>query len=316
MVGINFRKKGLNQKLFSKKEFRASVAGKSSAFKTLMKNEKFAHVVNKASKRRVLYQAIKERAAQAGLRGFTKKDMKKVLGDVEHSFSHKKIHELGEELIGGAANSRIIREEKHITENHEEKFSSAENRTVHIKEHANIENHHPQREKRLSHRKEIIMHKTIKEIIGKDNTQRLSKVPLETKEKQQAVENKKNSILNERAPVRNGALASQEISKRPTFDQSDKALRKVQEENIIINLADFRKDEDNEKEDEDVLKQAEKDSQQETFRKADNFGYIPKYLKNFYRDKNSDKIKARLAGIQENAKDEEEQDQEGWRLAA
>ena len=144
MAGINFAKKGLNQKIFSKKQLRATVGKKSSAFKAVMGNKEISHVLDKVAERKVFYNAMKERAMKAGSRGFTKKDMKKVLGDVEHSgqFSHKEMHKLGEALIGGAANSRIIREHAADSGGHSN---------------ANVE-----------HRSRLNKHRTFDEILGKD----------------------------------------------------------------------------------------------------------------------------------------------------
>ncbi len=127
MAGINFAKKGLNQKIFSKKQLRATVGRKSSAFTAIMGNKEIAHVMDKAAERRVFYDALQKRGKSAGTKGITKNVLKRVLGDIEHSgqFSHKEMHKLGEELIGGAANSRIIREhapkhaESHVQADHQ-----------------------------------------------------------------------------------------------------------------------------------------------------------------------------------------------------
>ncbi len=112
MGKINFAGKGLNQTIFSKKTVRTNSGKKSGAFKAIMENKEIAHVMDKRSERNVFYDALKKRGQAAGKKGITKNILKKVLGDIEHSgqFSHKEMHELGEELIGGAASSRIVRD--------------------------------------------------------------------------------------------------------------------------------------------------------------------------------------------------------------
>ncbi len=99
---------------------------------------------------------MKKRAQAAGARGFTKRDMKKVLGDIEHSgqFSHKEMHKLGEELIGGVANSRIIRE--HAPAQSESHFQAE---------------HQPARV--------VDSHKTYAEILQKDVTNRAGNLAAE-----------------------------------------------------------------------------------------------------------------------------------------
>ncbi len=112
MAGVNFKGKGLNQTLFSKKAVRATAGKRSSAFKAIMENKAVASVMDKRGEKSAFYDALKKRGQAAGKKGITKNVLKKVLGDIEHSgeFSHKEMHVLGEELIGGAAASRIVRD--------------------------------------------------------------------------------------------------------------------------------------------------------------------------------------------------------------
>ena len=119
MTGINFAGKGLNQKIFSKKAVRATVGKRSSAFRAIMGNKEISHVIDTTAEKRVFYEALKKRGQASGKKGITKNVLKKVLGDIEHSgeFSHKEMHKLGEELIGGVASGRIVRE--HSAEHNE-----------------------------------------------------------------------------------------------------------------------------------------------------------------------------------------------------
>lgn len=111
MAPINFTRKGLNQQIFSSKAVRATKGAKSTAFRGIMENKTIKHVMDKAGERRVFYDALKKRGSESS-RGITRNVLKKVLGDVEHSgqFSHSEMHHLGQELIGGSAGSRIIRD--------------------------------------------------------------------------------------------------------------------------------------------------------------------------------------------------------------
>jgi hypothetical protein len=285
MAEINFKGKGLNQKIFSKKDLRATVGLKSSAFNAIMSNKAVAHVLDKASEQRVVYQAMKERAKGAGSRGFTKKDMKKVLGDIEHSgqFSHSEMHKLGEELIGGEAGARIIRENQHAQEGYREHKSSFKS------------------EQRASKKPQqrVNMQKTIKSILEKDITKRTTATPVENKKQPENIQKEGIAPPNRQVVVgRNVSESAQKI----VFSQSDKALNKVQEEKIIIDTVEFKDDEGN-------LIEA-KPKGQEPSNNPENFGYIPKYLTNFYGDKNSEKIKSRLSKIQARAKDDESSEAE------
>ncbi len=299
MAEINFKGKGLNQKIFSKKDLRATVGLKSSAFNAMMSNKAVAHVLDKASERRVVYQAMKERAKGAGSRGFTKKDMKKVLGDIEHSgqFSHSEMHKLGEELIGGAAGARIIRENPPAQEAHRPSFEYK----------ANFKGEQLAAKKS---QQRVNMQKTVKSILEKDITKRTSANPVENKKQPENIQKEGIAPPNKQIVVgRNVPEPAQKI----VFAQSDKALNKVQEEKIIIDTVEF-------KDDEGKLVAAKPEGQ-ESSNNSENFGYIPKYLTNFYRDKNSEKIKSRLSKIQARAKEaesteEEESEAEKAKLAA
>jgi len=288
MAEINFKGKGLNQKIFSKKDLRATVAGKSRAFKAVMSNKAVAQVLDKVAERKVLYSAMKERAKTAGSRGFTKKDMKKVLGDIEHSgqFSHSEMHKLGEELIGGVAGSRIIRESQPAQDKrgpsfeYKPKFKGEQ-----------LASKKPQQR--------VNMQKTIKSILEKDITKRTTATPIENKKQPENIQKEGIAPLNRQVVVgRNVSEPAQKI----VFSQSDKALNKVQEEKIIIDTVEFKDDEGN-------LIEA-KSKGQEPSNNPENFGYIPKYLTNFYGDKNSEKIKSRLSKIQARAKDDESSEAE------
>ncbi|NTV40672.1 MAG: hypothetical protein HGA61_00120 [Candidatus Moranbacteria bacterium] len=241
MSGINFARKGLNQKIFSKRDMRATVGKKSSAMRSIMSNKEVAKVLDKSGERRVFYKALKERAQTAGTRGFTKKDMKKVLGDIEHSgqFSHKEMHKLGEELIGGAANSRIIREPK--SEKHDS-FSGSKS----------------------DPRSSVNMRKTFDEIINKDITKRFDSGPSSQKQ-----------------GVANGGYLAGSNAQKLIFLRNNATMKKAQRENLIIEKSG------------EVLQDD-----------SENFGYIPKYLENFYGDRNSDKIKSRLSDIQQRSEEE------------
>ncbi|HEX8974614.1 MAG TPA: hypothetical protein VF817_03960 [Patescibacteria group bacterium] len=110
---MDFKNKRLNQKVFSKKAVRAESKLRSRAYREIMQDKVTAHVIDKAAEKRVFYDALRKRGLASG-KGITKKVMKQVLGDIEHSgeFSHKEMHTLGEHLIGGPASGRIIREHK------------------------------------------------------------------------------------------------------------------------------------------------------------------------------------------------------------
>ena len=111
MATTDFTKKGLNQQIFSKKAVKAIAKGKSSAFRGIMANKEVAHVLDKASEKRVFYSALKKRGAESS-RGITRNVMKKVMGDIEHSgeFSHNEMMELRKDLVGGSMSSNITRE--------------------------------------------------------------------------------------------------------------------------------------------------------------------------------------------------------------
>lgn len=247
MAGINFASKKISQKIFSKKDVRATVGKKSGAMKAIMANKGIAGVLDKAGERRVFYDALKKRGMAAGSRGVTKKDLKKVLGDIEHSgqFSHKEMHKLGEELIGGVASSRIIREHAPA---HSENHSQAES----------------------PRQKSVDMRKTYDEILKKDITKRGGSAEVEKKD----------------APADSSLQKPQQ---KMTFASSTELIRKAQERRENLNQNN-----------------------------SENFGYVPKYLKNFYRDKNSDKIKSRLTLLQggQNEEEAEEPDKEQPKIAA
>ena len=111
MSATDFTKKGLNQKIFSKKAVRATVGRLSPAFRGLMENKTAKKVIDKRAEKRVFYNALKKRGSESK-RGITRNVLKKVMGDIEHSgeFSHHEMIELRKNLVGGPMSSNIIRE--------------------------------------------------------------------------------------------------------------------------------------------------------------------------------------------------------------
>jgi hypothetical protein len=98
--------------LFSKKQFRATIGRKSSAFGKIMGNKNIARVVNTAKERREFYGALRDQALRKGSVGMRKSDLKRVLGKLEKSksLSNHERHVIGKELVGGSASSRVIRD--------------------------------------------------------------------------------------------------------------------------------------------------------------------------------------------------------------
>ncbi|MDD5463843.1 MAG: hypothetical protein PHP62_01740 [Candidatus Moranbacteria bacterium] len=112
MTAIDFTKKSLNQRIFSKRAVKAMKGRNSSAFKAILGDKDIARVINKTAEKKVFYGALKKRGLSSDRRGITRNVFKKVLGDIEHSgnFSHHEMMELREHLVGGHISTSIIRE--------------------------------------------------------------------------------------------------------------------------------------------------------------------------------------------------------------
>lgn len=130
---MDIAKKGLNQMLFAKKTVKSTAGRHSSAFKAIMSDKNISQVIKKGSEKQVFYDALRKRGLEADGHGITRNVFKKVLGDVEHSFSHHKMMKLRQHLVGGPMSSSITRD-YHSIATKENKFPASVKPKVNMRE--------------------------------------------------------------------------------------------------------------------------------------------------------------------------------------